>query len=93
MAQRPSLALSATVHCAGARHFDVRADGERAVVRVGSEVLTLRRSATASMVRYTGPNAALAIEGDYVAFVMNDTLNFEECRLDRGASGDVAANM
>lgn len=92
-AERPVQGISAMVHCAGQRHFRVRADGERAVIWVGGDVLTLRRSASDDMVRYSGPTAALAIEGDFVAFVMNDSLEFAGCRVDRTAAGDMAARM
>ncbi|HEX7858439.1 MAG TPA: hypothetical protein VF503_32550 [Sphingobium sp.] len=80
-----------TVRCAGGRSFVIELSSEAASVQIDGQVLHLRRQASTSMTRYSSSDAALIIDGDYVAFVMTDALDFTECHLPRTASDNASA--
>ena len=83
MAGAPRIATG-TVRCAGGHDFPVRLDEEDATVRIGDRILQLHRSRSSSLQRYISADAALIIDGDFVAFVMTDALNFTQCHLIAG---------
>lgn len=89
----PNMLAAGTVRCAGERQFRMQAGKARAVIWVGRQTLVLQRNPSASMTRYSAPNAALAIEGDFVAFVMDDALDFEECHLSRDRLESASTGM
>ncbi|MFT3964690.1 MAG: hypothetical protein QM690_02255 [Sphingobium sp.] len=92
---RPSAgdaSAEAVVQCAGGRSFSVRLGAGDAVVQVGGRTLLLARRPSPNIRHYGSAEAALAVDGDFVAFVMADALNFDACRLTRETAQESAAS-
>lgn len=75
-----------TIYCDGGRTVlaDISADG--ALVTIGTRTVTLKPRDSSLGRRFDATDAALIIDGDMVALVLNDDIDFRHCRLDRIAS-------
>jgi hypothetical protein len=74
------------VQCAGGRHFQLRLDPQRARVIFDNRLLDLRRKPSSLGKQYHARDATLIIDGDFVAFVLRDDLDWRECRIGTGAT-------
>ncbi len=69
------------VVCAGGRSFQMEAREKVARIFLEGRELRLTRRASSLGQQYRSSDAALIIDGDYVAFVLNDDLAYEECHI------------
>ena len=69
------------VGCAGGRSFQIEAREKVARIFLDGRELLLTRRASSLGQQYRSGDAALIIDGDYVAFVLNDDLAYEDCRI------------
>jgi hypothetical protein len=69
----------AMVVCAGGRSFQIEAREKVARIFLDGRELRLTRRASSLGQQYRSSDAALIIDGDYVAFVLNDDLAYEDC--------------
>ena len=69
------------VVCAGGRSFQMDAREKLARIFLDGRELRLTRRASSLGQQYLSSDAALLIDGDYVAFVLNDDLAYEDCRI------------
>ncbi|MCC4252778.1 hypothetical protein LL251_10170 [Sphingobium naphthae] len=88
LASRPALANGATdvrVQCAEGRAFLLRLYHKQAKVLVGNRRLDLRRKPSPLGRYYSNAEAALIVDGDFVAFVPKKDRQWRNCRIDVGA--------
>lgn len=84
----PVLAKTAAairVQCAGDRQFLLRLDRQRARVMFDNRQRDLRREPSSLGRKYAAEGATLIIDGDFVAFVLRDDLDWRDCHIGSGA--------
>lgn len=69
------------VACAGGRTFALQLTARRATVLLDGRQLRLTRSSSALGKRYRSSDAALINDGDFVGFVLEDDIAYEDCHL------------
>jgi hypothetical protein len=85
----PVLAKTAAairVQCAGDRHFLLHLDRQRVRVMFDNRQPDLRREPSSLGRKYAATGATLIIDGDSVAFVLQDDLDWRDCRIGDGAA-------
>lgn len=70
-----------TVTCAGGRSFDIAMDEQVISIFIDGRRLRLERRASQLGKQYRSGKAALIIDGDFVAFVLNEDLAYDDCRI------------
>lgn len=69
------------VVCAGGRGFWMRPDAERATVEIEGRQILLERQPLPIGAYYRNRQAALVIDGDFVAFVPRGDTGWRDCRV------------
>lgn len=69
------------VVCAGGRGFLMRPDAERATVEIKGRQILLERQPLPIGTYYRNRQAALVIDGDFVAFVPRGDTGWRDCRV------------
>lgn len=69
------------VQCAGDRQFLLHLDRQRARVMFDNRQRDLRREPSSLSRKYAAEGATLIIDGDFVAFVLRDDLDWRDCRI------------
>lgn len=75
-------AAGTQVHCAGGRRFVMQVEPTRAVVTFGPRRISLPRRQMPLARYYRSSEAALLVDGMFVAFVPEGHRGWRECRLD-----------
>ncbi|WP_336961476.1 hypothetical protein [Sphingobium aquiterrae] len=70
-----------SVSCAAGRGFAIQLDDRQAIAFVDGRPVRLTRRPSSLGMQYRSGDAALIIDGDFVAFVLKDDLAYEDCRL------------
>ncbi len=78
------------VRCAGGRSFVVQVEPARAVVTMGPQRISLPRRQMPLAQYYRSDEAALVIDGAFVAFVPKGDESWRDCRME--AAGTALAN-
>jgi hypothetical protein len=66
--------------CAGGRFFTLRIAGASAAIDVDGRTIILRRKPSSIGLSWQGEGAALIVDGDYAALVLDDDPNWLDCR-------------
>ncbi len=74
------------VICAEGRGFQMQQDGRRATVAFDGRKVSLEREPLPIGIYYRNQQAALVIDGDFVAFVPRGDTNWRDCRIKGDAS-------
>lgn len=82
VAQQAGVPVRSSVLCAGGRSFEIGQGQGRIAVTFDGRILHLSRKASGIGLTYSSPEASLIIDGQYVAFVLEDDLGFQNCHLE-----------
>lgn len=69
-----------TIYCDGGRTFLADISAESAFVTIGTRTVALQRRDSSLGRRFDATGAALIVDGEMVALVLDDDINFQNCR-------------
>ena len=70
-----------TIHCDGGRTFTADISSNGALVTIGTRTVALKPRKSSLGRRFETKGAALIIDGELVALVFNDDIDYRNCRL------------